>query len=123
MKKKNTSAPETFYYLGLIAQEQNEDERAVGLFTKAIKLSATFAHAHVALGATYLRMKDYARAQQELEAGVKLNPEDSKAHYNLALLYARLKDQARAQAEMQIVERLKGAGKAQDADEAAPPNR
>ena len=65
-------------------------------------------------------MKDYTRAQQELEAGVKLNPEDSKAHYNLALLYARLKDQARAQAEMQIVERLKGAGKAQEGDITAP---
>src|SRR6185503_2584768 len=91
----------------LIAQEQGEDQRAVELFERALQLSPSFAHAHIAVGATYLKLKDYSRAQQELEAGVKLNPDDSKAHYNLALLYTRLKDPKRAQEQMQILERLK----------------
>ncbi len=74
---------------------------------KAILVSPSFANAHVALGASYLKLKDYVRAQKELELGAKLNPDDSKAHYQLAVLYARLKDPKRAQAEMEIVERLK----------------
>jgi Tfp pilus assembly protein PilF len=76
---------------------------------KAIQLSPTFANAHVALGASYLKLKDYARARKELELGATLNPDDSKVHYQLAILYARLKDPKRAQAEMAIVEKLKTA--------------
>jgi tetratricopeptide (TPR) repeat protein len=115
--------PEAFYYLGLIAQGQNEDERAIGLFEKSLQLAPTFGHVHVALGSTYLKLKDYARAQAALETGARLTPDDTKAHYNLALLYARLKQPERAREEMLVVERLKGEGKARDDDgeASAPP--
>jgi tetratricopeptide (TPR) repeat protein len=99
--------------LGLIVQEENEDERAITLLEKAIQVSPSFANAHVALGASYLKLKDYVRAQKELELGATLNPDDSKAHYQLAVLYARLKDPKRAQAEMQIVEKLKAVDQSQ----------
>ena len=105
--KADSTVPESFYYLGLIVQEENEDERAIALLEKAVQVSPTFANAHVALGASYLKLKDYARAEKELGLGAKLNPDDSKAHYQLAVLYARLKDPKRAQAEMAIVEKLK----------------
>src|SRR6266850_3568414 len=36
--QKQTRSPEAFYYLGLIAQEQNENEKAIELFQKAIQL-------------------------------------------------------------------------------------
>ncbi|HEX9918646.1 MAG TPA: tetratricopeptide repeat protein, partial [Pyrinomonadaceae bacterium] len=125
--KTGAGTPEAFYYLGLIAQGQNEDERAIGLFEKSIQLAPTFGHVHVALGSTYLKLKDYTRAQTALETGAKLTPGDSKAHYNLALLYARLKQPERAREEMLIVERLKSEGKARDdeADTVAlpPPSR
>ncbi len=119
--RKGAATPEAFYYLGLIAQGENEDARAIELFEKSIQLAPTYAHAHVALGATCLKLKDYARAQQALEEGAKLSPEDPKAHYNLALLYARLKQSERAQEEMGIVKRLKNEGKADDEDSVAPP--
>ncbi len=105
--QKDKATPEAFYYLGLIAQGQDEDQRAIEFFEKSIRLEPSFAHAHVGLGATYLKLKDYERARQALETGVKLSPKDSKAHYNLAMLYARLKNPERAQEEMRIVERLK----------------
>lgn len=121
--RANAGTPEAFYYLGLIAQGEGDDPRAVELFGRAIQLAPTYSHAHVALGATYLKLKDYERARAALEAGVKLSPEDPKAHYNLALLYARLKEPERAREEMRIVERLKGEGKTQagEDDTAAPP--
>jgi Tfp pilus assembly protein PilF len=81
------------------------------VFQRTIQLDPSFANAHIALGAVYLKLKDYQRARQELEIGVKLNPDSSKAHYNLAILYARLKDPQRAQEEMRIIEKLKSEGK------------
>ncbi|HKQ72467.1 MAG TPA: tetratricopeptide repeat protein [Blastocatellia bacterium] len=125
--QKQAGAPEPFhhlgfYYLGLIAQDQNENEKAENLFGKAIRLAPSFAHAHIALGSTYLRMKNYPAARQALETGVKLAPGDSKAHYNLALLYSRLNDPERAQEEMRIVERLnKKNGQALEIDQIIPP--
>jgi Tfp pilus assembly protein PilF len=107
--QKDKSVPETFYYLGQIAQEQNEDERAIEFFKQALELVSSYSFAHAALGASYLRLKNYPLAQQELELSVKLNPNDAKAHYNLAVLFARLKNPERAQEEMQTVEKLKNA--------------
>ena len=115
--------PEGFYYLGLISQVENEDAAAIQLFQKSVRLAPSFGSAHVALGSSYLKLKDYVRAQQALEAGVRLSPDDSKAHYNLAMLYARLKNPEKAQEEMRIVERLKSQGKEpqDDSGSLAPP--
>lgn len=122
--RANAGTPEAFYYLGLIAQGEGDDARAVELFGKSIQLAPSYAHAHAALGATYLKLKDYERARRTLEAAVRLGPEDPKAHYNLALLYARLNEPERAREEMRIVGRLKDEGKTQagdDDDNVAPP--
>src|SRR5260370_14154388 len=60
--KADPSMPEPFYYLGLIAQEQNEDEAALELLAKAVLILPSYANAHVALGASYLRLTCYERA-------------------------------------------------------------
>src|SRR5262249_60081116 len=102
------------YYLGLVAQEQNDDARAIPLFEKAVRQLPSYAYARIALGSSYMKLKNYARARAELETAVKLDPDEPTAHYNLALLYARLKDPARAQEEMRIIEKLKAKGVAVD---------
>jgi len=123
--QKDKTVPETFYYLGQIAQEQNDDQRAIEFFKQALGLLPAYSFAHAAMGASYLRLKNYPLAQQELELSVKLNPNDAKAHYNLAVLFARLKNPERSQEEMQIVEKLKNANPGQsnepDAAKAAEP--
>ena len=120
--KADARIPEPFYYLGLVAQEQNDDARAVDILATVVVRFPDFANAHLALGSSFLKLKNYPRAKQELELAVQLNPDEPKAHYNLALLYARLKDPERAQKEMQIVERLKGnKGQAHESDTVTPP--
>ena len=114
--------PEVFYYLGLVAQEQNDDAKAIGLFEKAVQKLPNYAHARIALGSSYIKLRNYPRAKEELETAVKLDPEEPTAHYNLALLYARLKDPARAQEEMRIVEKLKAKGAGSDGVVVLPPN-
>ena len=113
--------PEVFYYLGLVAQEQNDDAKAIELFEKAVQKLPNYAHARIALGSSYIKLRNYPRAKEELETAVKLDPEEPTAHYNLALLYARLKDPARAQEEMKLVEQLKAKG-ASDGVVVLPPN-
>ena len=114
--------PEVFYYLGLVAQEQNDDAKAISLFEKAVQKLPDYAHARIALGSSYIKLRNYPRAKEELEAAVKLDPEEPTAHYNLALLYARLKDPARAQEEMRIVEKLKAGRAGSDGVVVLPPN-
>jgi Tfp pilus assembly protein PilF len=115
--------PEVFYYLGLVAQEQNDDAKAIQLFEKAVQKLPNYPYARIALGSSYIKLRNYPRAKEELETAVKLDPEEPTAHYNLALLYARLKDPARAQAEMKIVEKLKAKGASSDGVVVLPPNQ
>lgn len=113
--------PEVYYYLGLVAQEQNDDAKAIELFTKAVQKLPNYAFARIALGSSFIKLRNYPRAKEELETAVKLDPEEPTAHYNLALLYARLKDTARAQEEMKIVEKLKAKGVSGDGVVVLPP--
>ena len=113
--------PEVFYYLGLVAQEQNDDVRAIPLFEKAVQKLPNYSHARIALGSSYMKMRNYPRAREELEMAVKLDPEEPRAHYNLALLYARLKDSARAQEQMKIVDSPKAKGGSTDGVVVLPP--
>ena len=105
--RSGLAIPEVSYYLGLVAQEQGDNARAIVLFEKAVQQLPSYAHARIALGSSYLRLKNYDRARQELETAVKLDPEEPSGHYNLALLYARTKEQAKAEEQMRIVEDLK----------------
>jgi tetratricopeptide (TPR) repeat protein len=112
--------PETYFYLGQLAQAFNEDDRAIELFKKAIELAPSYSFAHAALGSSYLKLKNFAVAQQELELSVKLNPNDAKAHYDLAVLFARLKNRQRAREEMEIAEKLKNAGRSAKVETETP---
>ncbi len=105
--RSGAAIPEVPYYLGLVAQDQGDDSRAIALFQKAVQLLPSYALPRIALGSTYLRLKDYEKARQELETAVKLDPEEPSGHYNLALLYARTKQPDKAQEQMRIVEDLK----------------
>lgn len=108
--RPGAAVPEVFYYLGLVAQEQNDDAGAIVLFEKTVRQLPTYVHARIALGSSYMKLKNYVRARQELETAVKLDPNEPTAHYNLALLYARIKEPARAQEELRLVDQLKAKG-------------
>src|SRR6185295_5407484 len=46
--RPGVAIPEVFYYLGLVAQEQNDDTRAIALFEKAVQKLPNYAHARIA---------------------------------------------------------------------------
>lgn len=114
--------PEVSYYLGLLAQEQGDDARAIALLEKAVQQLPSYALARIALGSSYLRLKNYPRARQELETAVQLAPDEPSGHYNLALLYARTKEPAKAEEQMRIVEDLKSKRRTSSGGLMLPPN-
>jgi Flp pilus assembly protein TadD len=105
--RSGVALPEVSYYLGLLAQDQGDDVRAIALLAKAVQQTPSYALARIALGSSYMRLKNYERARQELETAVQLAPDEPSGHYNLALLYARTKEPAKAEEQMRIVEDLK----------------
>ena len=105
--RSGVAVPEVSYYLGLLAQDQGDDVRAIALLEKAVQQLPSYALARIALGSSYLRLKNYERAREELEKAVQLAPDEPSGHYNLALLYARTKEPAKAEEQMRIVEDLK----------------
>jgi Flp pilus assembly protein TadD len=120
--RSGAAIPEVPYYLGLVAQEQGDDSRAIALFQRAVQILPSYALPRIALGSTYLRLKDYEKARQELETAVKLDPEEPSGHYNLALLYARTKQPDKAQEQMRIVEDLKSKQRTPSGGLVLPPN-
>src|SRR6185369_110665 len=63
--RSGAAIPEVPYYLGLVAQEQGDDSRAIALFQRAVQILPSYALPRIALGSTYLRLKDYEKARQE----------------------------------------------------------
>ncbi len=120
--RSGVPVPEVSYYLGLLAQEQGDDARAIALLEKAVQQLPSYALARIALGSSYLRVKNYPRARQELETAVQLAPDEPSGHYNLALLYARTKERAKADEQMRIVEDLKSKGRTSSGGLVLPPN-
>ena len=120
--RSGVAVPEVSYYLGLLAQDQSDDVRAIALFEKAVQQLPSYALARIALGSSYLRLKNYARAREELEAAVQLAPDEPSGHYNLALLYARTKQPEKAEAQMRIVEDLKSKRRTSSGGLVLPPN-
>ena len=99
--------PDAEYYLGLIAHEEGDAERASGWLQRAIKSDPAHAGAHAALGVILIARKDYAAARDALERAVKLDPTHTKAHYQLGLAYARLGQQERARQMFALSEKLR----------------
>jgi len=120
--RSGVPVPEVSYYLGLVAQEQGDDARAIALLEKAVQQLPSYALARIALGSSYLRLKNYPRARQELEAAVQLAPDEPSGHYNLALLYARTKEREKAEEQMRIVEDLKSKRRTSSGGLVLPPN-
>src|SRR5687768_18088082 len=89
--------PEVFYYLGLVAQEQNDEARAIPLFEKALQKIPNYVHARIALGSSYMKLRNYTRARAVLETAVKLDPNEPTAPHILAHVYACAYGRVRAQ--------------------------
>ena len=90
---------EPFIDLGSLLLDQNRVEEAVPYFLQAVEISPQDPGAHAELGKAYLRLKQLAKAQTEMETAVDLAPHSAPYHYVLGQIYQKegLKDKAKLQ--------------------------
>ena len=89
------------HYLGVIALQRREFEKAVSYFQKALKILPSYADAHNNLAAAYVEMGRLNDALPHLEQTTRLNARDPMAHTNLGVVLADLGRIAEARSHLQ----------------------
>jgi tetratricopeptide (TPR) repeat protein len=78
--------PFAHYQLGLVANRQNDYDRANAAFERATELKQDFAYAHYYAGTTSQRLKQIAKMSEHFERFVRLAPEAPERTAVAALL-------------------------------------
>lgn len=108
------------YLFGLIAQEENSNETALGHYQRATTADPKFETAWTAAGTLLLRMGRLKEARSALDRSISLAPGAIEARYQRARLHLELGRQAEAEADLmaapehegaqQLLERLRAGG-------------
>jgi tetratricopeptide (TPR) repeat protein len=65
----------------------NKINSAIGAFKEAIRINPKFHHAHIALGASYIKQNEFEEALEILIRASDINPENPQIHYYLGIAY------------------------------------
>ena len=103
---RNTHAAVQAYNRGTLYQQQEDLDRAIYYYTRAVENDDTFATAFFNLGSVYWAKGEYGMAKDAYARAVQLQPDMIAARYNLALISRELKDRKTAIEQLGIL--LKG---------------
>lgn len=73
-------------------ETQDDDERAISDYTKAIELDPNNPYPYYHRGLAYYRKGDYSRAISDHAKGIELGPNNASAYYNRGLAYYKKGD-------------------------------
>ena len=86
--------------------QQDDNDRAIADFTKAIQLDPDAATAYNHRGVAYASKLDFDSAIADFDKAIQLDPLLRNAHENRGLAFSRKGDEARARADLAIEEQL-----------------
>ncbi len=98
---------EPLYYMGMIAQNQGENRKALEYLDQVLAKDPDHAAAHAGRGSVYFKEGEFQRAKEELELAVSLRPDHATTHYQLSQVLVRLNQPERAQQELKLYTELK----------------
>ena len=104
---RNTHAAVQAYNRGVIYQQQQDWDRAIYYYTRAVENDDTFATAFFNLGAVYWSRGELDLARDAYAHAVELRPDMVSARYNLALVLRERKDRAGAMEQFNALLKLK----------------
>lgn len=81
---------DALHFLGFLAFQRGEHERAVDLISRALALNQANAHAHQNLGNAYQALGEREQASACFRKAIELKPDLIEAHYNLGIAYRDL---------------------------------
>ncbi|MFH0953863.1 MAG: tetratricopeptide repeat protein [Verrucomicrobiota bacterium] len=93
---RNTHAAVQAYNRGTLYQQQEDWERAIYYYIRAIENDDTFATAFFNLAAVYSAKRDYDLAKDAYQRAIAIRPDMVAARYNLGLIHRELKEQGAA---------------------------
>ena len=86
--------------------QQDDNDRAIADFTKAIELNPEGASAYNNRGVAYAGKLDFDRAIADFDKAIQLDPLLNNAHANRGVAFSKKGDEARARADFAIEEQL-----------------
>ncbi len=100
--ERSKDSPAAYYYLGRIAVEQNQPEKAITQFEKAIAASPTFEPAYISLATLYESQQDRGKATALYRKYLQeVNARSKEIRHNLVRLYIGDKLYMEALAELE----------------------
>jgi tetratricopeptide (TPR) repeat protein len=75
--------PVVLHFLGLIARQVGESDRAVKLIGDALKIKPDYAEAHSNLGSVFQELGEVDEAMASYSRAITIKPDYAEAHYNL----------------------------------------
>ncbi len=100
---RNTHAAVQAYNRGTIYQQQEDYDRAIYYYTRAVENDDTFATAFFNLGSVYWAKGEYALAREAYARTVQLQPDMIAARYNLALIHRELREKPAAIEQLTVL--------------------
>jgi superkiller protein 3 len=100
---RNTHAAVQAYNRGTLYQQQEDLDRAIYYYTRAVENDDTFATAFFNLGSVYWAKGEYGMAKDAYARTIQLEPDMIAARYNLALISRELKEKSAAIEQLGIL--------------------
>ncbi|TRU27689.1 MAG: tetratricopeptide repeat protein [Microcystis aeruginosa Ma_MB_S_20031200_S102D] len=95
----NSTTAETYFKQGEDYRNNNQSDKAIAAYTKAIEINPQYAEAYKNRGIVYLNLKDYDKAMADNNKAIEINPQYSNAYNNRGLVYRELKEYDKAMAD------------------------
>ncbi len=92
LTKQSPNDPDNYYQAGLIYEQQNRYDIALGLMQKCAILDKKHAKAHAEIGLMFYRTKKFNEAKKEIDIALKLSPDTYSSYYYLGKIYKDAKD-------------------------------
>jgi tetratricopeptide (TPR) repeat protein len=95
----NSTTAETYFKQGEDYRNNNQYDKAIAAYNKAIEVNPQYAEAYKNRGIVYLDLKDYDKAMADNNKAIEVNPQYSNAYNNRGNVYSDLKEYDKAMAD------------------------
>jgi len=95
----NSTTAETYFKQGEDYRNNNQYDKALAAYTKAIEVNPQYADAYLDRGIVYYNLKEYDKAMADYNKVLEINPQDAYAYHNRGLVYYNLKEYDKAMAD------------------------
>lgn len=96
--RSDASYEEPWYLYGDVLAKQEQAEKSIPYFERAIALRSDYLPARMALARAYVTLSKWEAAKQQVEEAIRIKPEDPQPYLLLSQIHFRLGDEAAAKA-------------------------